>query len=229
MARAFWWPGSLAAQIFLIQNFISKIGGYEITLGWTPDQVKAAIALCNAIISAINVTNQCRATMLAVTNWRDIVLFGGPKGMPGGKAPLFPIIDGALYNRGLVDEFFELRDQIAANSGYTLSMGEDLGIVGQESSGLIPSETSPELKTVTASTNYVTINGSMQGMPVMRIEYAAKGQTYGSVAIVTNLPATIEIPMVNPNVPQVGTIRSIFVRKNADFGNYSPNYDVTLA
>lgn len=229
MARAFWWPGSLAAQIFLIQNFISKIGGYEITLGWTPDQVKAAIALCNAIISAINVTNQCRATMLAVTNWRDIVLFGGPKGMPGGKAPLFPIIDGALYNRGLVDEFFVLRDQIAANSGYTLSMGEDLGIVGQESSGLIPSETSPELKTVTASTNYVTINGSMQGMPVMRIEYAAKGQTYGSVAIVTNLPATIEIPMVNPNVPQVGTIRSIFVRKNADFGNYSPNYDVTLA
>lgn len=229
MARAFWWPGSLAAQIFLIQNFISKIGGYEITLGWTPDQVKAAIALCNAIISAINVTNQCRATMLAVTNWRDIVLFGGPKGMPGGKAPLFPIIDGALYNRGLVDEFFVLRDQIAANSGYTLSMGEDLGIVGQESSGLIPSETSPELKTVTASTNYVTINGSMQGMPVMRVEYAAKGQTYGSVAIVTNLPATIEIPMVNPNVPQVGTIRSIFVRKNADFGNYSPNYDVTLA
>ena len=229
MARAFWWPGSLAAQIFLIQNFISKIGGYEVTLGWTADQVKSAIALCNAIISAINVTNQCRATMLAVTNWRDIVLFGGPKGTPGGKAPLFPIIDGALYNRGLVDEFFVLRDQIAANSGYTLSMGEDLGIVGQESSGLIPSETSPELKTVTASTNYVTINGSMQGMPVMRVEYAAKGQTYGSVAIVTNLPATIEIPMVNPNVPQVGTIRSIFVRKNADFGNYSPNYDVTLA
>jgi len=31
------------------------------------------------------------------------------------------------------------------------------------------------------------------------------------------------------DVPQVGTIRSIFIQKNADFGNYSPNYDVTLA
>ena len=78
-------------------------------------------------------------------------------------------------------------------------------------------------------TNYVTITGSMQGMPVMRVEYAAKGQTYGSVAVITNLPATIQIPMTNPNVPQLGTIRSIFVKKNADFGNYSPNYDVTLA
>ena len=56
-----------------------------------------------------------------------------------------------------------------------------------------------------------------------------KGQTYGTVAIVTNLPATIEIPMADPDVPQVGMIRSIFVKKNADFGNYSPNCDVTLA
>lgn len=230
MVRNFWWPGTLSAQVLLVQNFAKKITGWAETLGWTPAQLAAAIALCNAIASAIEVTNQCRTAMLAVTNWRDLVLYGQPKGQPGGKAPVFPVINGEDYNRGLVDSFFEIRDQIVANNGYTLAMGEDLGIVGSESSASRgPAETTPELKTVSTSTNHVTINGSMQGMPVMRVEYAPKGQTYSSVAIVTNLPATFAVPKVNPNTPELGTIRTIFVKKNADFGNYSPNYDVTLA
>lgn len=229
MGRRYWWKGTLSEQVSLLQNFSAKIGGYETALGWDSRQVADAVALCNSIISAINLANQCRATMQAVTNWRDIVLYGEPKGSPGPKAPVFPVIDGSTFNCGLVDQFFDLRDQIVANNGYTLAMGEDLGVVGPETSGRTPADTTPELKTVSSANNVVTINGSMQGMPVMRVEYAAKGQTYGSVAIVTNLPATFQIPMTNPNVPQLGTIRTIFVKKNADFGNYSPNYDVTLA
>ncbi|HMT09744.1 MAG TPA: hypothetical protein PKA82_17290 [Pyrinomonadaceae bacterium] len=229
MARSFWWPSQLSAQVFLLENFIAKIATYQSALGWNNTQTADAIALCNMIINAINTANQCRATAQAVTNWRDIVLYGEPKGQVGPTAPVFPIIDGSTFNRGTVDSFFELRDQIVANNGYSLAMGEDLGLVGAEQQGLIPADTAPELKTVSASANMVTITGSMQGLPVMRVEYAAKGQTYGSVAIVTNLPATFEVPMADPDNPEVGTIRSIFVKKNADFGNYSPNYDVTLA
>lgn len=229
MPRLFWWPSTLAAQILLLQNFMAKIGGYKDALGLTTAQVEAAEALAKAIISAIDVANQCRAAMQAVTNWREIVLYGEPKGSEGPKAPVFPVIDGSAYTCGLVDQFFELRDQIVANKGYTVAMGEDLGFIGPETGGLVPSLTAPELKTVSTSKNFVTITGSMEGMPVMRVEYAPKGETYGSVAIVTNLPATFEVPMTNPDVPELGTIRTIFVKKNADFGNYSPNYDVTLA
>jgi len=229
MARSFWWPGTLSAQVLLVQNFSAKIGGYAGTLGWTPAQLSAATALCSSIASAIEVTDQCRTAMLAVTNWREIVLYGQPKGSPGGQAPVFPVIVGGDYDRGLVNSFFEIRDQIVANNGYTLAMGEDLGIVGAISAVKTPTDTTPELKTVSTSANQVTISGSMQGMPVMRVEYAPKGQTYSSVAIVTNLPATFVVPKVNPNTPELGTIRTIFVKKNADFGNYSPNYDVTLA
>ena len=229
MGRKYWLKTTLAEQVSQVQNFSAKIGGYAATLGWTAGQVADAVTLATMIIDAINLANQCRATMQAVTNWRDIVLYGEPKGLVGPKAPLFPVIDGSNFTRGTIDQFVDLRDQIVANPGYTLAMGEDLGLVGAEQQNLIPADTAPELKTVSASSNYVTITGSMQGMPVMRVEYAAKGQTYGSVAIVTNLPATIQIPMDNPNVPQLGTIRSIFVKKNEDFGHYSPNYDVTLA
>gem|GEM_PF-5624163 len=70
---------------------------------------------------------------------------------------------------------------------------------------------------------------SMQGLPVMRLEYAAKGQTYSSVAVITNLPAVITVAKASPTAPEVRTIRSIFMKMNADFGTYSPNYNVTLA
>jgi len=227
MGRRYWWPGALPEQVTLLQNFAAKIVGYKDQLEWTDTQAEKAFDLSNSIISAINVASQCRATMQAVTNWREIVMYGEPKGSPVGMAPLFPVIDGAAFVCGMVDQFFDLRDQIVANAGYTLAMGEDLGIVGPEIPGKIPSETAPDLRTVSTSSNVITITGSMQGLPVMRVEYAEKGQTYSSVAIVTNLPATIEVPMVD-DTPQVGTIRSIFVKNNADFGNYSPNYDVTL-
>lgn len=228
MPRAFWWTSTFAAQVQQLENIIVKLPTYQTVLGWTNTQVADAIALCNGIINAINVANQCKATMIGVTNWRDIVLYGEPKGNPAPKPPVFPVI-GDEYTCGMVDQLFDLRDQIVANSNYTIAMGEDLEIVGPEQQGLIPSETSPELKAVTANSNLVTITGSMQGLPVMRVEYAAKGQTYSSVAVVTNLPATFEIPMVDPDVPQLGTIRTIYLKNNAPFGNYSPNYDVTLA
>lgn len=228
MPRAFWWTSTFAAQVQQLENMIVKLPTYQTALGWTNAQLADAILLCTKIIEAINLANQCRATMVGVTNWRDIVLYGDPKGSPAPKPPLFPVL-GEDYTCGMVDQLFDLRDQIVANSGYTIAMGEDLEIVGAEQQPLVPSQTFPELKAVTANSNMVTITGSMQGLPVMQVEFCPKGQTYGTVAIVTNLPATFEIPMVDPEVPQLGTIRTIYLKNNAPFGNYSPNYDVTLA
>ena len=157
------------------------------------------------------------------------MLYGHPKGAPGGTAAVFPVIDGSVYERGLVDQFFDLRDQIVASDGYTVAIGEDLGIIGPESSNVVPADTAPDLRSITTNGNTVNISGSMQGMTVMRVEYAAKGQTYSSVAVITNLPATFTIAKTSPTAPEVGTIRSIFMKMNADFGMYSPNYNETLA
>ena len=106
MARAYWWKTSLSEQVAQVNNFMSKIGGYAAELGWTPAQVSAAIAVCQMIVDAINAANQCRSTMQAVTNWRDIVLYGEPEGSLGPKFPVFPVVDGNDFNCGAVDTFF---------------------------------------------------------------------------------------------------------------------------
>lgn len=229
MAKSFWWPSTLSGQVLLVQNFMAKITGYKVTFGWSSPQLALATDIANTIIQAITVTDQCRVAMVGTTNWREQVLYGEPKGSPVSLAPVFPVIGQPTYNRGAVNMFFELRDQIVANAGYTEAIGMDLGLVGSEVPPPTPSDTAPVLKTVSASSNFVTITGSMQGMPVMRVEWKPQGQTYSSVAFVTNLPATIQIPKAQPENPENGQIRSIFVKNNGDFGSYSPNYDVTLA
>ncbi len=133
MARRPWQPTAKSELLVLMQNFLTKIDGYATALGMTPVQVGAAQDLCEAIIGAINVTEQCKTTMQAVTQWRDSVLTGEPVGTTAPAAPVFPVIGAVVYKLGSLTQFVKLREQIVASPGYTVAIGEDLGIVGGRS------------------------------------------------------------------------------------------------
>jgi hypothetical protein len=229
MAKKFWWPGSMPDQLVLIQNFVKKIAGYAVPLAFTPAQIAAAEALCEAFIGAFSSTEQCKTTMQAMTQWRDEVFYGEPFGTPAPAAPVFPVIGVVTYTRGVVKEFFDLRDLIVASPGYNVGIGEDLGIVGAEIAPIAPDLVSPNLKASTSAGYTVNLAGSMQGMDAMRVEYAPKGGNFTTVAFLTNTPGGFQITPANPNNPETGHIRAVFIKKNADFGNYSADYPVTLS
>ena len=70
----------------------------------------------------------------------------------------------------------------------------------------------------------------MQGMDAMRVEYQRKGASIWSIAaFVTKLPAEFTITPATPGDPESGHIRAIFIKKNEEFGNFSPDYPVTVA
>src|SRR5580765_3732549 len=118
MARRPWWPKTIGAQIALVQNFQGKINLYQTELGLSAAQVTAVQGLCDAIWSTYQMTDQCKATMQALTQWRDLVLYGEPKGDPSGDPPAFPVTGASAYTRGSVDQFFGFREIIVAAPGY---------------------------------------------------------------------------------------------------------------
>ena len=126
-------------------------------------------------------------------------------------------------------QFFALRDQIVANSGYTLAIGEDLGIVGAEITPLGPTEVSPVLKPSVSMGNTVNVSASMQGMDAMRVEYQPAGGKFSTVAFLTKTPGGFQITPTNPNQPENGFIRAVFIKKNEEYGSFSPNYPVTVS
>ena len=128
MARRPWWPATLADQISLITNFNSKIGSYATTLGWTPAQVTAALLIGAQMKDAAQYADASKATMQAVTQWRDLVFSGEPAGSPAMPIPTFAAPPDFDATRGNLQQFTRLRDQILSNNNYTSAIGEDLGV-----------------------------------------------------------------------------------------------------
>lgn len=229
MAKNFWWPSAMPAQLVLIQNFRKKISNYTAALPLTAAQVTAAEELCDAFIGAFSATEQSRQTMVAMTAWRDEVFFGEPEGNPAPAAPVFAVVGAVTYTLGTVKQFFALRDLIVASPGYTEAIGEDLGIVGTETSPRAAEDVTPQLKAVTSTGYSVNISGSMQGMDAMRVEYAPKGGQFRTVAFLTNTPGGFSISPATPGQPESGHIRAVYIKKNEEFGNFSADYPVTLS
>jgi hypothetical protein len=218
----------LADQQVLVQNFDAKIQANGPALGLTPTQVSSAQDLCASILSAFQITEQCKQTMQAVTNWRDLVFYGSPKGEAITSGPVFPVIGVVAFTRGAVTQFMELRDLIVALPGYTVAIGEDLGIIGPDTPS--PEGTiAPDLKATVAPGYTVNLSGSMRGMSGMRIEYSRAGGPFVPVAFFTNTPGSFQITPAAPGEPETGNLRAVYIKKNAEFGAYSPNYPVTLS
>lgn len=219
----------MPAQLVLVQNFKAKIGNYATALPLTPAQVTAAEELCDAFVGAFNAAEQCRQTMIAMTKWRDDVFSAEPVGSDAPPAPVFPVVGAVTYKLGTVTQFFRLRDLIVASPGYTQGIGEDLGIVGATIIPTSPDQVQPQFKSVTVSGSTVNISGSMQGMDAMRVEYAPAGGSFRTVAFLTNTPGGFTLTRENPEVPETGQIRAVYIKKNAEYGNFSASYPVTVA
>ncbi len=225
MARKFWWPGAMPDQVVLMINFMKKIPSYKTPLGLDPLQVTNIVSVCDTFVAAFNSVEQCRSTMMALTQWRDHLYYGVSNGAPADAAPVFPVVAPVTTENGLVPEFMKFRDMLLTLPGYTQAIGEDLGILGVETKEKDADSVAPQLKSVTTQGFAVQIKGSMQGFDAMRVEYAPKGGEFAPVAFLTNTPATVNIPGA---APQTGHIRTVYIRKNEDFGNYSADYPVTL-
>lgn len=229
MARKFWWPGSMPEQTVLVQNFQAKISLYGTGLGLTAAQVTAAEALCAAFIGAVNSTDLAKSTMQSMTQWRDEVLNGEPSGRTP-QAPVFPVVGATTYPVGVVKSFIKLRDQIVASPTYTQAIGEDLGIIGAETTRPAPDSIVPVLKAETSTGYWVNLAGSMKGMDALKVEYMRDGGTgFTTVAFLTNTPGGFQVTPQNPALPEKGVIRAVYIKRNEQVGSYSANYPVTLS
>lgn len=231
MARRYWLRGSLAEQAAMFQNIKGKIAGYTAVLPLTAAQETRIILICNIFIACYDYVEAMRATTSSLIEWRDGIFTGVPTGTAAPAAPAYSAVSmpvGAF--RGIITEFKDLREFIVASPGYTEAIGEDLMIVGEEITTPSAPTVQPSLNVTTAPGYIVNIAGSMQGYDAMRIEYQRAGSTAWNIAaFATKMPANFTVSPAAGGQPENGRIRAIFVQKNADFGNYSPEYPVTVS
>ena len=229
MRRKYWWPGTMAEQVALVRNFREQIGQFSAVLNLSAAQMAAIESVCDAFVEGFNITEQCKQTMRAMTAWRDSMFYSADTNLPVPQPPEFAVFSAPPVTAGIVDQFFRFRDMIIASPGYSEMIGQALGFIGSQQSRPAPSETAPTVTPATSTGYWVNITGSMQGMDALRVEYAPKGGEFKTVAFLTTTPGGFQIAPTDPDKPESGTIRTIFIRKNADYGRYSANYPVVIS
>lgn len=229
MARNPWWPNTIAAQVLLLQNFYNKIEQYETALNLTAGQILAIQKVLEDAIATYNFANGCNTSSQGVNAWKREVLSGKPVGAPAPAPPTFPQNAPPNVNKGLLNTFFEFREMIMKQPGFEESIGEDLGIIGSHKTPPSAVSVRPELTTRAVPGFAVALGGSMQGMDALRVEYATGNGSYVTVGFFTKKPGTVHIEPKVAGQPERGRIRAIFIKKDQEYGQFSPNYPVTLS
>lgn len=230
-----WFPKSRPKQLVLFNNIKAKIDGYEAVLPLSKPQLDRIKLVCDTFIAIYNYVEQTRATTAQLTEWQKIIFDGDaviPDNEPAPTAPVFATVGlptGAFVN--IFKEFRLLRDQILSANGYNTGIGEDLMLVAPAGGNVNMQELVPDLKVAPLANGYrIRLDGSLKGTDALRVEYQRKGASnWTLVNILTALPAELAITPQTAGEPETGTLRAVFLNKNEEIGQFSPNYPITVS
>jgi hypothetical protein len=113
---------------------------------------------------------------------------------------------------------------------YTDETGGLLGIIPIVQEAPTEETTQLSLKVSTALNYHVKVAGNMLGFDALRIDYQRNGSTAWTLAAyITKLPAEFQITPATPGQPEQGRIRGVYIKDNQEFGQYSPEYPITVS
>ncbi len=232
MKRQRWYPSRISDQIPWLENFRTKLPGYETTLGLVGADVDACVASCRY---AIYVLSQwlapVRAFGQAATETVDILMSGeGPTAvvLPAFTAPALPT-EVASVPPGVLTRLFDLVQRIKDAAGYTPIIGEDLGIIAPEDTSDHPVPVVKlELLDGDGHQN-VKINFTKYGHMGVYIESRRGAGAFEFLGIDTESPYQDERPLLTAGQPEVREYRLRYWDKGTPNGDWTDLAKVTVA
>lgn len=233
--RSDWLARTRAQRLIQLTNIKDKITPYKSILPLDGTKIDRIILVCETIIAVMTFTDQTRATAQQVTGYEDLVMTadGGVRGAPVPPVPTFGTLSmpaGAFI--GAIPELRDLVEDIKGADNYTDAIGEDLMILPPEGADLVEADIVAEAKVAPLAGTYgVRIEGSLQGMSAMRVDWRPKGATVWQIGagFLTKLPGEITITPAAAGEPESGELRCVLIENNKPVGQFSPNYPVTVS
>ena len=228
--RIDWLPYGIAERSMNLKLIAHGAESNAALLGLSAAVVARIKAIAEEYEFAMNVYVQNKAVVKALRTWRDDVMSGKGTIKPIEQRPMFnnsPMPVGA--KRGLIAEIRKYVRLIKASPGFDSAIGAVMDINTPNHAKKPLRELSPMLKAAAVAGFKVKITCQMEGMTAVQIEYRRNGEEkFEKVAFLTNLPETIYIEPRVMGVPESGSIRARFIKKNKVVGEYSNMASITL-
>lgn len=228
--RIDWLPYGMFERAVTLRSLANGIDEVAPHIGLSQARVDRIKAIADEYEFALTVYTQNKAAAKAMRTWRDSVMSSKRVTGSAENRPVFNNDSAPVgMKRGLIYEIREFVRIIKASPGYLTQYGILLRI-------LSPNHVKPELREVQPKIKVTSIEGfrikiaaEMKGMSAIEVEYKRNGtEKPERIAILTNLPATLYIAPAVLGVPESGTIRCVFLKRNVRVGGYSPGVPVTL-
>jgi hypothetical protein len=241
MTHQKWYPTRIAAQIPWLENFRTKLPGYETILDLPSAHVDACVASCRFVIYVLSQWLAAVRTFgPAATDAVDLLLSGtGPDAvvLPTFAAPTLPT-GVASVPPGALNRLFDLVQTIKNSPAYTDAIGEDLGIVAPAAGGSgISPDAAPDhsvpvvrLEIVQGATQQgVRVSFVKHGHMGVWIESRRAGGAWEFLAIDTDSPYLDERALLTAGQPEVREYRVRFWDKGTPNGDWTDIAKITVA
>jgi len=220
-------PENEAGINLLLQSLAVSLAPFKPILPVVQEDIDFIIAAAANFQYLINTTPLVSDAKETFTKFKD-AYFNGAVTNSAPAVPTFPAINVPNpATVGLITETKAIIKRIKAAPGYTVVIGEALGLVDTGPAPFNANDLNAELKIVAKPGNIVEIAFSKQGQDAMQVEFKRKSETvWGLAGVYTSTPGTHTAPSVPPEDPESRQYRDILLKKNVPIGNVSPIYTV---
>jgi len=216
-----YYPSRAGDQIPWLTNFQAKLPGYETTLNLPSAHVDACVASCNFAIYVLkDWLPAVREFGPAATSAMELLLSGsGPTAvaLPTFSAPALPT-GVAAVPPGALTRVFDMAQLVKASPGYTPTIGNDLGIIGEEDSTSLDG-VAPQVKVKLQPDAVAELQFGKKTAEGVNI-YSMRGTETGwqFLARDTYSPYIDNRPLLVAGTPEVRRYRVRFVVDDAEVG-----------
>jgi len=227
--KKFYLPNDDEGKVLWLNNFAAKFPSYAIPFGFVAADVTSVNNDRNMWSYLVNIIEQNKADMKEFTQYK-IILRGGPVGTPTDTFPVFT--PGAAVPTLVAADIFgrigKMVQIIKSKPNYTEAIGDDLKIIGAEST-FDPNTFFTDLDG-TAYPGLVRIEFFKSGCSAMNI-YSKLPSEPNWVKIGTPLQSPFDDtrPLQVPNQPEVRQYQARGVIGNNEIGQMSATIQVAFA
>lgn len=211
-----------------LNNFCNKIDTYNTLLGVSAGQVTAIKLDRDNFHYAVHCAQLIDSYKQTVTAWKNLLRYGNKAEiLPAFPAqPTLPAAPAAV-DANVQGRFAALIQQIVANTNYTTSIGEDLGIVAPVSP-FNPNDGKPEFKIEFSSGGHPNLKwkkGKFQGVEIWK---CIDGKTWARLDkdFSPDFIDKSELPPAGQSA--VWNYKMIYLYKDEVVGKYSAEQSVTV-
>lgn len=224
------YPTRIGDQILWLNNFRNKLPNYGTVLGYTTDEVTAIQGDCDRLAwlmdtlqgAAQSFSHAVTAHIKLLKTGTGSVIVAPPAfTIPSSPAPPANVLPGALKR------LMKVISNLKTRTGYTITMGEDLGIVGAEEPAPNPETTKPEIKAVLAAGGKVEIQWKKGVFTGVRIEVDRGNGQWVFLAVDTE-PHYIDTASPAAGTAAVWKYRAIYLEGDANFGQWSDTVSIAV-